>query len=265
MNTKNVYTSIAAAALLSAVLAIPAFAQTPVSANHGTWNGPAQGGQMRGNFGGKPGTKMTPAVFGTVSAISGDSITLTGRAGFGTSTPSVTYTVDATNAKVTKANATSSVSSIAVGDTLVVQGTVTGTSVVATNIRDGVMRGGQGMTGGRMGPNASSTSMMQGDGQPVVGGKIATMNGDTLTVTNSSNVSYTVDATNAKVLLGNTTSSIANVKVGDEVIVQGAVNGTSINATSVIDQSKPATPAKKSAIGGFFGAIGGFFGHLFGF
>ncbi len=179
--------------------------------------------------GGKPGMmggmrKMTPAVFGTVSSVSGNTIMVSGRVGFGTSTPAVAYTVDATNAKVMKNNAAGTISSIVAGDTVFVQGTITGTNVVATNIRDGVMMGGK----GRM---ASSTpNQIQGNGEPVVAGTISAISGNTITVSNKSNVTYTVDATNAKVLVGNSTSAIANLKVGDAVVIQGTVNGNSIAA-----------------------------------
>ncbi len=59
------------------------------------------------------------------------------------------YTVDATNAKIYKGSVTSTVavSDIAQGDTVMVQGTITGTNVAATVIRDGV----GGMMGGRPG------------------------------------------------------------------------------------------------------------------
>ena len=87
---------------------------------------------------------VRPGVTGTVSAISGTTLTVTskkmerGMNKAGTSTPaaSVTYTVDASNATVTKNNTTSTLSAIAVGDTIMVQGTVSGTNVTATTIRD---------------------------------------------------------------------------------------------------------------------------------
>ena len=68
--------------------------------------------------------------------------------------------MDATNAKIYKGSATTtvSVSDIAMGDTVMVQGTVSGTSVTATVIRDGVngMMGGQpGMPGKGFGHGAS--------------------------------------------------------------------------------------------------------------
>src|SRR5665213_1348029 len=203
MNTKKIYTSIAAVALLSATIAIPAFAQTPTptASAHGAWNGQVQ--EKPEMMGGA--RKMAPGVVGTVSAISGDSMTLSGKTGFGTTSAAVIYTVDATNATVTKANVTSSIANIAVGDTLFVQGTVAGTNVVAKTIRDGVMpiSGKDGMNG-KGGPHASSTpSLIQGNGEPVIAGTISAISGNTVTVTNKSNVTYTVDVTSAKIVSGN--------------------------------------------------------------
>jgi len=54
-------------------------------------------------------------------------------------------------------------------------------------------------------------------------------------------------------------------------VVQGTVNGTSITASSVIDQgSAPASAASGENNApkprmGFLGSIGNFFSHLFGF
>jgi len=111
-------------------------------------NGP-QGnhfGQIRkGNINGM----MKPAVVGQVTAISGNTITITSKQGFNrqnntTTTPTLTtttFSIDATNAKIEKAGTTGTIASIVVGDTIMVQGTTTGTNVVATNIRDGIARG----------------------------------------------------------------------------------------------------------------------------
>ncbi len=95
------------------------------------------------------GGMMKPGVFGTVSAVSGNIITVTSThrtgprpAAGSTTTPTTTtttYTVDATNATITKNNVAGTISSIAVGDTIIAQGTLTGTNLVATTIRDGVM------------------------------------------------------------------------------------------------------------------------------
>lgn len=37
---------------------------------------------------------------------------------------------------------------------------------------------------------------------------------------NKSNITYTIDASNAKIIIGNQVSSISNVAVGDNVVVQ---------------------------------------------
>ena len=76
-----------------------------------------------------------PAAEGSVTAVSGNTITLTGKNG-------ATYTIDAESAKVKKVS-DSDVSNIAVGDTLQVNGSTSGSTVTATNIVDGVMGFGQ--------------------------------------------------------------------------------------------------------------------------
>lgn len=82
-------------------------------------------GQMGKGFGhrGQMGT------IGTVSAVSGNTITLTGKDG-------VTYKVEAGSANVKKVS-TINVSNIAVGDTLMVAGVKSGTTITAKNIMDG--------------------------------------------------------------------------------------------------------------------------------
>ena len=92
------------------------------------------------------GERMTSGIFGTVSAINGTMLTVDGRNA--SSTATTTYSVDASSAKILKGSATStiSVSAITVGDKVTVQGTVTGTSVVAKLIVDGLpprMMGGR--------------------------------------------------------------------------------------------------------------------------
>ena len=213
-------------------------------------------------------------VGGTVSAISGNTITLTAKqfqrptaaATSNASSPTtVTYTVDATNATVQKSGATSSVSSIAVGDTLMVQGTVSGTNVTATKINDGVM------------PRNMGTGMQNlptGNGQPIVGGTVSAVSGTSISITNTGGATYTIDATNAKVTKdGVSSATISNVSVGDSIIVQGTVNGSAVTGTTIMDHgSAPAAgtatngqPAAQANHGGILGTIGGFFKHLFGF
>ncbi|HEY5383265.1 MAG TPA: DUF5666 domain-containing protein [Candidatus Paceibacterota bacterium] len=220
-------------------------------------------------WGGQAG--RAPSVFGTVSAINGDTLTITSK-GFGANAAATSYTVDATNATITKNSAASSLGNVAVGDTISAQGTVSGTSVVATTIRDGMMGRGMGMKPGQHATSTRPASIIQGNGQPVIGGTVTAINGSSLTITNKSNVTYTVDATNATVTKAGSASSLSNVSVGENVVVQGTVNGTSVTAASVMDSGSASASAANSTssahrggIGGFLGGIGGFFHSLFGF
>ena len=280
MNSKKtnlVITSVAIAAALT--LAVPAFAQTTdknTGQNDGWNQGQTQQGQGRGNTSANKNKGMVrPGVVGTVTSISGNIITINGRQGFGTTTATVVYTVDVTNATVRKNNSTSTISSILVGDMISARGTISGKNVTATSISDGVMMGPG--RGGR--PNATSTPQVIGNGQPVIAGSIASINGNILTVTTVSNVTYTVDATNAKILKGQSPITLSNITVGDRVVVQGSINGTSVTASTVVDQPSQANNQQVSSKGGdnnqgnppqsqprgFFANIGHFFTHLFGF
>ena len=225
-------------------------------------------GRMMGRGG--PG-KMS-GIVGTVASVSGSTLTVTARYGMmnnvGTST-GITYTVNAAGATVFKNGATSTVASILVGDSVSVNGTVTGTSVVAKTIRDGVIPGKRIGNGNETNeqPKTPPTPLIIGNGQPVIGGKVASTTGNSITITNASNVTYTVDATNAKIQKGNALTTISSISVGDTVVVQGSVNGTAVVASSIIDQTKAVTSGTSTvpASVGFFGGIRGFFSKLFGF
>jgi hypothetical protein len=337
---------------LSGALIISTFAFAGVAFAQTTPPGNSAWGRMQGQ-------SRSPGVYGTVSAVSGNTITVNSK-GFGQNPTATTYTVDATNATVKKAGVASSVANIAVGDTVMVAGTVSGTSVTTTTIRDGVVAGGFGDRGMMMGrgvygtvvsndgsstltvtsiarPGSTSTvgttytvtvtsttkytkngagttlgniavgdtvmvggkvsgttitattvsdgvvapktgagintaSTFKGNGQPIIGGNVTAINGNSLTVTNTSNVTYTVDVTNATVTKSGAASNVSSITVGDDVVIQGAVNGSSVTASSVMDSGANATPNTSGGqgghgggLGGFFGGIGGFFKHLFGF
>ena len=278
----------------SLAVVMPALAQTGpvVSVQGGIENG-ANGGAWRG------GVPAGGGILGTVTTIDGNTITVTSsphtmrpmpeRATSTpvTSVPSAVYTVDATNAKIYKGSPTStvSISAIAVGDMLIVQGTVNGTNITANIIRDGVVptmgRPGMGGKGG-FGHGTSSaptgTAPIQGNGEPVIGGSVTGISGTTLTVTNASNVTYTIDAASTTIIKNGMSTPITNIAVGDNVIVQGVVNGNAVTASSVIDQGVKGTNGSSTnssstkpqgsggfGFGGIFSAIGGFFQHLFGF
>jgi hypothetical protein len=211
-----------------------------------------------------------PGIVGTVAGISGNTLTVTSTRKNGTTNTTTTYTVDASNAVVIKNNATSTISDLVVGDTITARGTLSGTSLTATSIRDGILRGGM-MNGKGKSVGNPQNPIIQGNGQPVVGGTVASTNGASLTVTNASNITYTVDASSATIVKANATSTVSNISVGDRVVVQGAVNGTSITAFSVIDQGVMSNNLNASSTNsyknnsGFFGAIKGFFHKMFGF
>jgi hypothetical protein len=164
-----------------------------------------------------------PAAVGTVSSVDGDMITLVDKKN------SVTYTVDATNATITKSTksttadtkpttTTITVSQVAVGDMLAVQGTVSGNNITATSIRDGMFGGGPGGMRGGMG----------------VEGTVTAVNGSTVTVTGRDGKSYTVDATNSTVGKFETIP-VSSIQIGDSIGVQGTVSGTSVTAKSIMD------------------------------
>lgn len=272
---------------MSALVVTAGFGLAPTLASAQTTPSPAWSGSLggsgfgHGSMGGRMG--MIPGVFGSVTAVNGATLTISGRQGFShaSSTPAtVVYTVDASNATVKKDNATTTVASIAVGDTVAVRGTVSGTNVTATAIFDGVMpmmrggRGGPGMGGMGTSTRTMPMSPITGNGQPVIAGSVSAISGNTLTVTNKSNVTYTVDVTNAKIVEGQSTIAVTGITVGDNVIIQGAVSGTSVTASSVIDQ--PVQQTSSGGIsgqgqntqmhhGGIFSSIGSFFSRIFGF
>ncbi len=113
----------------------------------------------------------------------------------------------------------------------------------------------------------SKPALFTGNGQPVVGGTVTAVNGNTLTVLTATGVTYTVNATSSTVVRGNATTTASNLAVGTKVLVQGSVNGSVVTATSVIATN--ATTTANTSDGhkgfGFGGWIRGFFHNLFGF
>ncbi|HEX8993880.1 MAG TPA: DUF5666 domain-containing protein, partial [Candidatus Paceibacterota bacterium] len=219
--------TIASSVLLgSLILSSTAFAQEPQHTAGGAQHGRGHGSQRSGH---------APAVFGTVSAISGNTITVTSRGfGFGqNSSTTTTYAVDATNAKIDKNGANATVGTIAVGDMIMVQGTVSGTNVTATAIHDGIAKGRDGDRNNDR-ENGSSTAMQfpQGNGQPIVGGTVTAVSSSTVTITNKSNVTFTIDATNAKIDKNGATSTVSSIAIGDSILAQGTINGSSVTASS---------------------------------
>src|SRR3989344_728850 len=274
MNIKKyVSTGLVLASFASFAVALPAFADTKEFSQDGMMR--FSNNDNRGEKGEKEKEKgmMRPYVSGTVLSINGNTITISGNKLIKSddqnkTKTSVTYTVDATNAVVIKNKTISKVSDILVGDTVKVQGVVNGTNITAVSIRDGVMMSEKGAENRGKEKMASSTPMIVGNGQPIVGGIISAISSSTITITNKSNVVYTVNTSNAKIVQGRSTILLSNLAVGDSVIVQGTVNGTAITASSIIDQNKSVkteSDENKNIRKGFFGGMGQFFARLFGF
>jgi hypothetical protein len=197
---------------------------------------------------GPGGTHTPPAAVGTVTAVDGNTVTLTDKKS------GTTYTIDVSSATITKRSAptasssttgttstgtsrtwtpptetTITASDIAVGDTLMVQGTVSGTTITATKVEDGV--GGFGGHGGGMGGP---------DGRgPGVQGTVTAVNGNTITVTGKNGTTYTIDGSSSKVTKMETIS-VSDIQVGDIIGAQGTVSGDSVTATHIMDGVPPA-------------------------
>ena len=151
--TNKYLIGIAAMLGLLSVVAVPAFAATNQSSGENSAGSTSRTYSRSGMMGarGANGQNMGPGIFGIVASVSGNTLTVNGRAPGMMAQGTTTYTVNATNATVFKNNATSTISAVLVGDTVSVRGTVTGTSVVATSIRDGLMMRGPGYVGSGVG------------------------------------------------------------------------------------------------------------------
>lgn len=163
---------------------------------------------------------QVPHVGGTISAINGTVITVTGN-----ERHTGTFAVETSGATFTKAGASASLSSFAVGDYVRAEGTVNGTNVTATTVTDapgmGMGKGGHGM-GGRHGKG------------PGVMGQVSAISGSTITVTGMDGKSYTVEAGSAKIQRF-VTGALSDIAVGDRIGVQGTVSGTTVTATNIMD------------------------------
>ncbi|MBU6447879.1 hypothetical protein KGQ24_03525 [Patescibacteria group bacterium] len=200
--------------------------------------------------------KDKPAAVGTVTAINGNIITLTAKNG-------TVYTVDASNASVTKitksatgtkpTSAAISVGQITIGDTLMVTGTISSANITATKIIDGAFAW-------RHKENPQNENRL--GFKPAAAGKVTAINGNVITLsgrdfTTKSNTTYTVDAANATITKLNppisngskptsTPISVSQIAVGDMLIVQGTVSGTTIQATTIRDRQLPVNATEFS-------------------
>ena len=211
----------------------------------GTIDGTAIAAASIADLGVTPTPPVQPAkafIFGTISAINGSSLTVSGKT-FGASA-TTTYTVDASSAKFWKIGdgfkpSGENLSNVTVGDHVLIIGTLSGTSITASSVIDGTFT---------KKPHPSEKKNDSDKGS--VKGTVSGILGTTLTVnaaaskkTENAAATYSVDASNAKIYAGakgdeHTQASLANVETGDSIKARGTVNGTNVAATLIHDFTK---------------------------
>ncbi len=86
---------------------------------------------------------------------------------------------------------------------------------------------------------------------PGVVGTVEAVNGTNITVAGKNSITYTVDASAAKIIkgAGTTTVSVSNIVVGDHIVVRGTISGTNVAATNIFDGKLPVHPHVSSGNG----------------
>lgn len=160
-----------------------------------------------------------PAVVGTVTAKTDTTLTIkAGNSG-------TIYVVDASNAKVRRGNDDISFSSISVNDAVVIQGAISGNTIVATSIVTAKA--------------GTVTKPMPNDMSGIIGTITATSD-TSITIVGKNGTTYTVMTADASIWKDkNSKGGMDDLDVGDSVIIQGKVNGTSVTATNVVEVNLP--------------------------
>ena len=201
-----------------------------------------------GGFGGRggagmmrPGANRAPGVFGTVASVPDTSGTFTVTSKMvpagGTGTATVYAVTTNVSTVITKTGVTSpTIANIAVGDTVMVTGTMSGQTITAKAVRDGAI------TPGDLGRGPQGIGAGIGMGQGIFGTVATTDGATTLTVTSkigpqnaTTATTYTVNASGATVTKNGATSTFANIAIGDTVMIQGTINGTTVTAKTIRD------------------------------
>lgn len=204
-----------------------------------------------------------PMIMGIVTKISGDTITMTSKninRDDNNSEDTITYTVDASNATFYKAMEKASISDVKDGNRIMVEGTVSDTKITATEIHIGNFSQWEN----------GQTGILNGNGKPVVVGKVTDVNesNKTITIEAYNNASYVIDLSGANIYEARKTIQISDIKDGNIVLVQGEIDGSNVKASNVSVQTnnKSTTGQINNQNGqkvGFFHKIGNFFSHLF--
>jgi len=87
----------------------------------------------------------------------------------------------------------------------------------------------------------NSVASMTGNGQPIVGGKVMAISGTVIALANNGGALYTIEASGAKIIREGKETAFGTIQIGDGLIVQGTINGTSVTAATIIDSGAPKT------------------------
>ena len=179
---------------------------------------------------------------GSVTAVKGSALTIQSTVG----KVKTAYAVDAASAVLTKGMgkgtpATIAIADIKIGDRIFAIGTLNGTIVSATSVRD------MGQIAARKNkpPMNKHSNMFTGT--------VTAVNGSLITATGWDKTVYTINVGAAKITKGMgkdaATIALADIKVGDKISAVGAVSGTTVAATSVRDlgQAKPGVHAHRGS------------------
>jgi hypothetical protein len=215
------YIAASGALMIALTTAAPAFAESDKSRdgdNHRglhlgqimkLWHNDNRDGTKHEDKKDKQSATTTVSIGGTVTAISGATITISGAKG-------ATYTVNAGGATFSDANGNAmTLGQIAVGHELKVHGTLAGSTITATKITDKTL-------------NASAA----------ISGTLASISGSTLTITGENGSVYVVTTAGATIN-GSTdvAAQLSKFQVGDKLSVRGTVNGSSVTAVKITNKS----------------------------
>ncbi len=172
---------------------------------------------------------QTKTISGQLSAVSGTSLTVTASG-----TTVTVYTVDVSNVnKVARRyGASTDLTALQIGDILQIRGTVNGTNVVATTVRD-------------MSLQARSGTFI---------GTISAINGNSFTLQSKARGDQTINTTSTTVFKqGSATVNISNLAVNQTVTVSGVWDRTNSNVAA----TRVAIKVAGTSISGTISAING--------
>lgn len=194
---------------------------------------------------------MNRGIVGTISAISGKTLTITAY-------NDTKYTVDADEAKVYEGKETVALSTLMVGDVVFVQGEIKDTTVDASVIVD--VKKKEKDDKDKKGEDKPKAPKPADDKKQLgVIGEVTAKSGTTLTILGLDGKTYTVAAVDADVWVKGDKKDVSldDITLKDKVVIHGDIDDTSVTAEAIAE-----LPGEKI---GFFQRFGAFWkGFFFG-